>query len=432
MGKRKGDVGLPFIFTVTVGSGQSFQLPTVSSGTYDAIIEWGDTTSNALTVWNEAGRTHTYTTGGTYEVRISGVFDEWRVNNYADRFKITEVKQWGVLSFGTSAFAAFRGCSNLIITANDLLDTSLLISMNGMFQDCSSIVTIPNLDLWDVNNVQFYGSEGVGMFSGCSNFNQNIENWSINTSEDVDMRFMFNGCFAYNQPLNGWNVSRVINMRAMFRSCSIFNKPLNNWNVVNVANMSVMFEQTNQFNQSLNDWNVASLNSCGSMFFNAKAYNQDMNNWNVAGINSVVSMFRGASAFNGNVDNWQLSSASNWTGMFLQATSFNRDISSWPTGHVTSFGTSAGFGMLAATSFNRDISAWNVSSLTSAFWFLRNSGLSTANYDLLLIGWSAQSVQNNVTIDFTGTKYTAGGTAEAARNTLTTTYGWTIIDDGPA
>ena len=56
--------------------------------------------------------------------------------------------------------------------------------------------------------------------------------------------------------------------------------------------------------------------------------------------------------------------------------------------------------------------------------------MSTANYDATLISWAAQTLQNNVTFDFGSAQYTLGGAAEAARNTLINTYGWTITDGG--
>ena len=55
--------------------------------------------------------------------------------------------------------------------------------------------------------------------------------------------------------------------------------------------------------------------------------------------------------------------------------------------------------------------------------------MSQANYDALLIAWAAQSVQTGVPF-ITPAQYTAGGAAEAARNTLVNTYSWTISDGG--
>jgi hypothetical protein len=56
--------------------------------------------------------------------------------------------------------------------------------------------------------------------------------------------------------------------------------------------------------------------------------------------------------------------------------------------------------------------------------------LSTANYSALLTGWAAlPSLQSNVTFDGGGSRYNTG--AQAARDTLENTWGWTITDGGP-
>ena len=80
---------------------------------------------------------------------------------------------------------------------------------------------------------------------------------------------------------------------------------------------------------------------------------------------------------------------------------------------------------------DQDLSGWDVTSVTDALNFMEGSvGLSTANYDALLIGWAAQSVQTGVTIHFGGSQFTSGGAAEAAKTTLQTTYSWIITDGG--
>ena len=87
--------------------------------------------------------------------------------------------------------------------------------------------------------------------------------------------------------------------------------------------------------------------------------------------------------------------------------------------------------MLQNVSCNPDIQSWDVTSLTTATNFMSGSdGMSRVKYDDTLIAWAAQAVNSGVSIHFGGSKYTLGGAAEAARTTLTTTHGWTIVDGG--
>ncbi len=57
---------------------------------------------------------------------------------------------------------------------------------------------------------------------------------------------------------------------------------------------------------------------------------------------------------------------------------------------------------------------------------LDNSGISTANYDAILQGWAAQTVQNNINLGAGGLFYC---NAEAERQSLIDNFGWTIEGD---
>jgi len=59
-----------------------------------------------------------------------------------------------------------------------------------------------------------------------------------------------------------------------------------------------------------------------------------------------------------------------------------------------------------------------------------NVTLSLSNYDALLLGWSAQSLQRDVTFDGGNSQYSFS--SQAARDTLTDAFGWTVTDGGPA
>lgn len=137
-------------------------------------------------------------------------------------------------------------------------------------------------------------------------------------------------------------------------------------------------------------------------------------------------MFRGASSFNQTIGLWNVSKVTNMNSMFYTATSFNQNISSWNVSNVVAMQNMFG----SATSFNQNIGGWDVSKVTNMKDMFRYVTLSTANYDSLLIGWSAQTVQNGVVFSGGNSKYSLGAAA-AARAVLTgATNGWTITDGG--
>ena len=78
--------------------------------------------------------------------------------------------------------------------------------------------------------------------------------------------------------------------------------------------------------------------------------------------------------------------------------------------------------------YNEDISGWDVTNITNFSNAFTGTAMSVANYDALLIAWSAQTVQSGVTFSISA-QYTAGGAAATARAALVT-KGWTIVDGG--
>jgi hypothetical protein len=127
------------------------------------------------------------------------------------------------------------------------------------------------------------------------------------------------------------------------------------------------------------------------------------------------------------MENWDTSNVITMEYTFLTCDLFNQNLGSWDTSSVENmYGT-----FCQADSFDQDLGGWDVTALTDASGMFFDIALSTSNYDALLIGWAAQSVNSSVAFDGGDSKYTAGGAAEAARQHLGT-HSWTITDGGEA
>jgi len=230
----------------------------------------------------------------------------------------------------------------------------------------------------------------------------------VNTSEITDMCGLFMNNKTFNQDISGWDVSNVTNMRSMFHNAVNFNQPIGTWNVSKVTNMQKLFFYTTNFNQPINNWNVSNVTNMNSMFFGATHFNQPLNYWDVSSVTNMSSMFIHAKNFNQAIGGWNLSNVTDIGSMFWEAKSFNQDLSKWNISNVK-------------TIYNTEYGE-----ITG---FLKNTSLSTNNYEKLLIAWSKLPLHNNLTLKVGNTKYNSNEAAKA-RQILIKKFKWVILDNG--
>jgi len=216
------------------------------------------------------------------------------------------------------------------------------------------------------------------------------------------MQVAFSGCenldvIADDVP----NLSMVNSTAAMFLSCSnlVGNSKFNEWNMSNIAEMQSMFNRAILFNQPLNNWNTNNALNINGMFSYAASFNQSINSWNIENVENIGVMFGFASSFNQSLKDWDTSSVTNMNGVFAEAIAFNQSLENWDVSNV------------------EDMSG-----------MLDLSGLSNANYDATLIGWSQLgSLQNDVVLGAFEKEYCL---SEFARQSIIDNYGWIINDSG--
>jgi hypothetical protein len=178
------------------------------------------------------------------------------------------------------------------------------------------------------------------------------------------------------QTIEQWGTIEWASMSGAFWGCTnldITNGSIDAPDLSNVTSMSYMFSDCANFNGgNLNAWDVSNVQSAQDMFSGATTFNQPLNNWVVSSVTNMSSMFGGATAFNQNLGSWNISSVSNMNAMFS------------------------------------------------------NSGMDTDNYDMTLMGWSAQTVQSGVTVGATGLIYCG---SKAERQSLITNDSWSFDGD---
>jgi len=254
-----------FVFTIdteNTSSGSSlntqFMMPLVSGGSYNATVNWGDGSSDAITSYNQQEVTHTYSSAGQYEISIEGTLQGWQFNNAGDRLKMLDVKQWGVLDLSTDA--AFYGCTNLDASATD-----------------SPIIS----------SISFYR-----MFRDCTNFNGAIGNWDISTVTNI--RESLYNATTFNQPLNEWNISNCTSLRFMFSHCKSFDQDLNSWDTSNVEDMSYTFLECSQFNGDIYSWDTTNVENMQQMLYNCDLFDQSLAEWSIGNVTNFTNFMQNA------------------------------------------------------------------------------------------------------------------------------------------
>ena len=117
----------------------------------------------------------------------------------------------------------------------------------------------------------------------------------------------------------------------------------------------------------------------------------------------------------------------NMAHTFHNCSVFNQSVSNFNTDSVVFMTVMFG----ACYMFNQSLIHFNVANVTSMSWILSSTTLSTANYDALILVFSADVPSGAYSFHGGNAKYTAGGAVEAARDAWLA-KGWSITDGGAA
>lgn len=412
----------------SVSAANQIQLPLISTGNYDFVVDWGDSTTDTITTWNQAETLHTYASEGQYTVTITGTIEGWQFGGdngqsfgaASDRAKIINIVNWG--TFTITNIGAFYGCIRLDSSAVDapIIATT---DLSNTFRACRSFNGY--VGNWDMSGVQKFGGSGgsqlFGMFNDCTVFN----NGGVN---DMD----------------NWDTSSLDDITGLFRNCVAFNQDLPSWNVSSCTSFASVFDGCTSFNGDVTTWDVSSSTAFVAMFRNCIAFNQDISNWNVSNGQSFFAFMQNCQTFSQDLSGWVLSSATDCRLMFrpntANSSSLNFDVSGWDMGSATILGGGGQRGMFALCQyFDQSLAGWKIENVTSAQFFLEGVGISTVNYDATLIAFEARlqslypggvGYPNSPFWEFGTSKYTLASAAETARTSLISTFGWTITDGG--
>ena len=480
---------LVLVFDTRLSSGTTVTLNFQTTGTF--YVDWGDGNVVYYVVNPVGTRSYTYRTHGVYTVQVyaPSYAQIYHINGIGP--KLIKILSFGEMNT-SNMYLAFNGAPNLIEVPKNLPFGSTPLSLSTLFTNATKL-NDANVMYWNTNNITdmtslFQGHTSFNrdlsywdvskcinfssMFQNATSFNENLNNWQLVAAGGINCTNMFNSATSFTgRGLNTWNTSGVTNMSSMFANATNFSQDLSSWNTSNVTTLNSMFRFTaiNSSSSGINNWNVSKVTDFGAVFYGAQVnfplnnwntasatnmaqtfsnnlvFNQDLSTWNTSGVTSMMEMFSAARAFNNggssSISGWNTSNVTSMVGMFQNANAFNQPINTWNVSKVNSMY----YMFQNATVFNQPIDTWNLAGFNAqnALTLFMNgktgtSAYSTTNYNALLIGWnnnkllSANGVANwrtDLTPDFGGAKYTAGGAAATARAALVS-YGWTITDGG--
>jgi surface protein len=272
------------------------------------------------------------------------------------------INTWNVPLIGVTGFNSMFNNNTAFNQALNSWNTVNILSFESMFLGATSFNSA--IGAWNTGNV----TNMLSMFRGATRFNQAIGTW--NTGEVTTMARMFEDATAFNQNIGAWNVSKVTNFSGgpnfgMFRDATAFNNggssDINNWtlNSTQAIDMNSMFRGATAFNQNISSWNTAQVTTMIQMFQGATAFNQDISSWNVSnvttfGTGATTGMFNSATAFNQNLGAWQLRTAGTslagiFAGSGMNTANYTDTIVGWANYVFANSGTPANVTMTFQT-----------------------------------------------------------------------------------
>ena len=377
-----GGIEVPFTFTVDTALGDGlaqFSIPTTGTGyNYNVVTSDGQSITG-----NTGNTTITFPSTGTYTIEVTGDFPRIYFNNTGDRLKLTDIVKWGSIAW-TDLSYAFKGCSNMVMSAIDAPDLSNLIGNNAAhtFHGCTSFNS--SLNHWDTSTLNYAWM----MFYNCTSLNQDFDNWDV--SNITGFQQMFANCISFNGNVSTWDVSYSGETRYMFSNCQVFNQDISSWDMSNKYTMDYMFQNCYAFNQNLSSWNLKTTGTVNlaRMFQGAISYNNGGQplTWNTSAVTNLAETFNNAQSFNADISSWDTSSVTDMSGTFSNADSFNQDISNWNVSSVVYMGSM----FESADAFNQPIGSWDVSNVTTMQSMFRFSG----SFNQPIDAWNTTSLTN--------------------------------------
>jgi len=321
-----------FHFTVDIANApQNMKLQSLNSSSIssqDVLIDWGD--GSTPETWHAAagntGNTqtaldHSYTSNGTYDVRI-----------WDQSFDHT---QSGSFSLGPIGMPGRTGINGTGSTQADVATNTF--KSHGLMRagdnNWGRKLFRNERVTWDTANVENYPIQHMARSSNISWIWGHLEssfNWDTAAENPSSGRpfLLFNtpgvgptsaeGTFRFNanfNPIANWELGRLGAAKQMLRGNSGFvGHGSDGWDVSNISDMDLFLEWSDVFNTDVGSWDVSNVSvSMRNMFKDNFALDQDLSAWwNTGGgmpTTNLSGMFDNAGLSDANYSKWLIGAA---------------------------------------------------------------------------------------------------------------------------
>ena len=218
-----------------------------------------------------------------------------------------------------------------------LIGINNIINASYMFDNCISLLSIPNISKWNTNRVK----DMSNMFYSCNSISSfpDISNWD--TSNVTSMHSMFAHCSSISSlpDISKWNTSKVVNMCNTFACCtSLISLPdISKWDISNVTDISFIFRNCKSLQSfpNISNWNTHKITMFCQVFYNCSAISSlpDISKWNTDNAKDMEELFANCSSLSSlpDISKWNTSKVTNMSKMYFDCTSLKSlpDISKW-------------------------------------------------------------------------------------------------------
>ena len=310
-----------------------------------------------------------------YDEKEAGLFSEFYLDQNIKNKGVLEIKLKKINTI-TNMNSMFKDCSSLISLIDiENFDTSEVTDIEAMFYGCKSLQSLPDISKWNTTNFTKISS----LFGCCSNLKSlpDISKWD--TSKVKNMEGIFMGCSSLLSlpDISKWNTKNVEYMAFIFGEAykggcsSLIELPdISKWDTTKVFDIKYCFAKCSSLISlpNIGKWNMKNVRDISGMFLECSSLIKcpDISKWDINNVIDMKFLFYKCSKLGelSDISQWKTNNVTDITKLFFECSSLLiiPDISNWNTSNITKMsGIFCGCKQLLELP---DISKWDTKNVT--------------------------------------------------------------------